>query len=132
MTCVPALPVAPVRCAECFGRLRIRGSLRYDRRRRPLRYNHKSVIAAIAKLLSKLLRDLGQVIRNFRDQGHIGVNRDGRLQRQPAGMFAQEFHDADLPCRLRRLPGTVEGLRGIAQGAVEAKRQHRRCDIVFD
>ena len=89
-------------------------------------------MAARAEFLAKLLRNLGQVVGYLRNQRRIGMNGDGRLQRQPTGMFAENLDDADLPCRLGRLPGTVERLCRVAQGTVEAEGQHGRRHFVLD
>ena len=63
-----------------------------------------------------------QVAGNLGNQHRIGTHGDASLQRQPAGLRAQDFDHGNFAGRLRCLPGLVEHLDGEAEGAVETER----------
>ena len=73
-----------------------------------------------------------EVVRNLRNQDHVGAAGDTGVQRDPPGVAAHHFHHHDAAMGLGGGVQTIDGVGGEADGGVEAEAAGGADDVVVD
>ena len=82
--------------------------------------------------LANAPRDVLEVVRNLRDQDHVGAAGHAAVQRNPAGVPPHDLDHHDPPVRFGGRVQAVDGVGREAHGRVEAETAGRADDVVVD
>src|SRR5437868_9973006 len=70
--------------------------------------------------------------RNLRNQNRVGAARKSRIDGDPTGISPHDLENHYAAVALRRAVQAIDGIGRTSNGRIEAKRHHRRRQIVID